>query len=584
MRHSLVWRIAVPIIVLVLLSVGGISLYYSNYIENQYMSNVHASLASAARLLAYDSTEEIKLGRSYDDLKPLISIYAQQTNARVTFIRRDGVVTIDSEADPATMDNHLDRPEIQTALDDLEGVEIRFSDTLKRRFFYLAVPVKSEGQITAVVRFARDLTDIEGAVAQIHRRIFGMGAGIILFTVLLAYLIAENSLQPLRKLAKNVNLIREGNTQVDLSSNRHDEIGQLSHSIAEVADQLNLQVEDFREERGKLEAVLRHMTDAVLIVNIEGRVSLINPAAERLFKTSSELALNSSLVEVVRHFQLVDLWKNSVETAKQQVSTLETSPDRLFVQVIATPLESSLPGSTLLVFQDLTRVRRLETIRQDFISNVSHELRTPLASLKALVETLQGGAIDEPPAAARFLQRMEVEIDNLTQTVQELLELSRIESGRVPFAKKPVAPQELITNAIERMQHQAERSGLKIEIEGSLALPEVLADADRIGSVLVNLIHNAIKFTQPGGKITVTALAEAGNVIFSVMDTGVGIAPQDLPRIFERFYKADQSRSGGGTGLGLSIARHIVEAHQGQIWAKSMPGEGSTFNFSLPQA
>jgi len=584
MRQSLVWRIAVPLIVLVLLSVGGISLYFSNYIESQYMSNVHASLATAARLLAYDAAKDFELGRSYDDLQPLINIYAQQTSARVTFIRRDGVVTIDSEADPATMGNHLDRPEFQTALTEPEGVEIRFSDTLKRRFFYLAVPVKSNGQITAVVRFARDLTDIEGAIGQIHRQIFGIGAGIILITVLLAYLIAENSLQPLRKLAKNVNLIREGNTHIDLSSNRHDEIGQLSHSIAEVADQLNIQVEDFREERGKLEAVLRHMTDAVLIVDLDGQVSLINPAAERLFNISQEQALNSSLVEVVRQFQLVDLWKASVETVKQQVSTIETSPDRLFVQAIATPLESSLPGSTLLVFQDLTRVRRLETIRQDFISNVSHELRTPLASLKALVETLQGGAIDEPPAAARFLHRMEVEIDNLTQTVQELLELSRIESGRVPFAKKPAAPLELITNAIERMQHQAERNGLTIEIEESGTGPEVLADAARIESVLVNLLHNAIKFTEPGGKITVRTWAEAENVIFSVMDTGVGIAPQDLSRIFERFYKADQSRSGGGTGLGLSIARHIVEAHKGKIWAKSMPGEGSTFYFSLPQA
>jgi len=584
MRQSLVWRIAVPLIVLVLLSVGGISLYYSNYIESQYMSNVHASLATAARLLAYDAAKDFELGRSYDDLQPLINIYAQQTSARVTFIRRDGVVTIDSEADPATMGNHLDRPEFQTALTEPEGVEIRFSDTLKRRFFYLAVPVKSNEQITAVVRFARDLTDIEGAIGQIHRQIFGIGAGIILITVLLAYLIAENSLQPLRKLAKNVNLIREGNTHIDLSSNRHDEIGQLSHSIAEVADQLNIQVEDFREERGKLEAVLRHMTDAVLIVDLDGQVSLINPAAERLFNISQEQALNSSLVEVVRQFQLVDLWKASVETVKQQVSTIETSPDRLFVQAIATPLESSLPGSTLLVFQDLTRVRRLETIRQDFISNVSHELRTPLASLKALVETLQGGAIDEPPAAARFLHRMEVEIDNLTQTVQELLELSRIESGRVPFAKKPAAPLELITNAIERMQHQAERNGLTIEIEESGTGPEVLADAARIESVLVNLLHNAIKFTEPGGKITVRTWAEAENVIFSVMDTGVGIAPQDLSRIFERFYKADQSRSGGGTGLGLSIARHIVEAHKGKIWAKSMPGEGSTFYFSLPQA
>jgi two-component system phosphate regulon sensor histidine kinase PhoR len=238
----------------------------------------------------------------------------------------------------------------------------------------------------------------------------------------------------------------------------------------------------------------------------------------------------------------------------------------------------------LLVFQDLTRIRKLETVRRDFVSNVSHELRTPLASVKALAETLHEGALEDPPAARRFLQQMESEIDNITQLVHELLELSRIESGRVPLERRSINPCEFLKRGIERMQMQAERAGLSLRLECTEQLPEVNADPERIQQVLVNLIHNAVKFTRPGGEIVVTATPRDHDVIVAVRDTGVGIAPEELTRIFERFYKADRSRSGGGTGLGLSIARHLVEAHGGRIWAESELDKGSVFYFTLPAA
>ncbi|HEY4694181.1 MAG TPA: ATP-binding protein [Bellilinea sp.] len=584
MRSSLVWRIAVPFIVLILLSLGGISLYFTNYTEDRYTENLHQSLNTSASLLAYDISTQIQMGASYEDLAPVIKTYADTTQTRVTLIRTDGVVAADSLADPLTMDNHLNRPEVRAALNGLEGAEIRFSDTLKRRFYYLAVPVVENGQTTAIIRLARDLTVIEAEVGAVRARILGVGAVLIILTIILAYLVAEATLRPLRKLADKVQRLKPGDTTLDLTSSREDEIGKLSRSFEQVANQLNIRLEDFQEERGKLEAVLRHMTDAVLMIDSDGIVILANPAAELLFNTTVDQALGRSLIEVVRQYQLVELWRTSRESKKQQISTLETSPERLFVQATATPLESSLPGSTLLVFQDLTRTRRLETVRRDFVSNVSHELRTPLASLKALTETLQEGALEDPPAARRFLQRMEDEIDNLTQMVRELLDLSRIESGRVPFDRRPVSPQFIITNAVERMRLQAERGGLTLQVEENAALPDVMADAERIEAVLVNLLHNAIKFTKPGGQIFVNSRLEDNQVIFSVRDTGQGINPQDQPRIFERFYKADQSRSGGGTGLGLSIARHTIEAHQGRIWLESVPGEGSTFSFSLPAA
>ena len=229
-------------------------------------------------------------------------------------------------------------------------------------------------------------------------------------------------------------------------------------------------------------------------------------------------------------------------------------------------------------------MRRLETVRRDFISNVSHELRTPLASMKALAETLQEGALEDPPAARRFILRMETEIDNLTQLVNELLELSRIESGKVPLSFQRVQPCDLLQPAYERMILQAERAALELHLDCQPELPAVFADPDRITQVLINLVHNAIKFTQPGGKIILSAYQDKDHIVFFVKDTGVGIARKDLGRIFERFFKADRARSGGGTGLGLSIARHMIESHGGYIWAESEEGVGSTLYFSLPSA
>jgi two-component system phosphate regulon sensor histidine kinase PhoR len=273
-----------------------------------------------------------------------------------------------------------------------------------------------------------------------------------------------------------------------------------------------------------------------------------------------------------------------VDQGELQSTNLEVLPQQLYLQVTATPLGKSLPGSVLLIFQNLTRLRRLETVRQDFISNISHELRTPLASLKALTETLQEGAMDDPPAARRFLEQIEIEVDNINLVVSELLELSKIESGRVPLEFKANRPRDLIDAAVQRLSLQAERAQLKIIISCPENLPEVLADSHRLEQVLVNLLHNAIKFTESGGEIEISAYEnEQNQIVFSVRDTGVGIAAEDLTRIFERFYKADRARSGGGTGLGLAISRHLVGAHGGDIWAESESGKGSTLLFTIPK-
>lgn len=358
------------------------------------------------------------------------------------------------------------------------------------------------------------------------------------------------------------------------------ELENLSSAITSLISTFNVQRSTLDAERARLATVLDQITDGVLIADAQGIIQFANPAAGRLFQASEPV--NRSLAEVIRNHQLVEAWRRCQQTRQMQSESVELPTRHQYLQLVVIPDQHS-SGSLLLV-QDLTRIRRLETVRRDFISNLSHELRTPLASLKALTETLQDGALDDPPAARRFIDQIQVETDALTQMVTELLELSRIESGRFSLELKPVAPFELLDSASQRMQLQAERAGLNLRVECADDLPKVKIDAQRLEQVLVNLIHNAVKFTRAGGEITLIAEPEPGEVRFAVRDTGIGIPEEDVSRIFERFYRVDKSRAGSGTGLGLSIAKHIVEAHGGKIWAESVEGKGSTFYFTMPVA
>jgi two-component system phosphate regulon sensor histidine kinase PhoR len=355
------------------------------------------------------------------------------------------------------------------------------------------------------------------------------------------------------------------------------ELGRLASAFNTQRSTFNLKLSTANAEHIRLSAILDQLTDGVLIADADGSVQFANPAAEKLF--GSPLA-GRSVAEAIRHHILVDAWRRCRETGELQSESVEIPASRQFLQLIIVP-DRGTRGGTLLLVQDLTRVRRLETVRRDFISNLSHELRTPLASLKALTETLQDGALADPEAGPRFLSRIHTEVDALTQMAQELLDLSKIESGQVELVLRTVDPLAVLNSARDRMHVQAERAGVDLTVETATP-PNVQADAARLEQVLVNLIHNAVKFTRRGGSVTLSAKEENGSVVFAVRDTGVGIPSDDLPRIFERFYRVDRSRTGSGTGLGLSIAKHIVEAHGGKIWAQSREGQGSVFYFSVP--
>ncbi len=354
----------------------------------------------------------------------------------------------------------------------------------------------------------------------------------------------------------------------------------LSAVIASLKAAFDLELEILNSQNARLATVLDQLTDGVLIADANGQVQFANPAAQRLFDINDPLM--HSVAEVVRNHQLIEVWRHGQQTREMQSETVELPARKQFLQLFVIP--DAHEGGSLLLVQDLTRVRRLETVRRDFISNVSHELRTPLASLKALTETLQNGALTDLEAGPRFLSRIVTEVDALTQMAQELLDLSRIESGQVELILAPVGPKELLLSAADRMKLQAERAGLKLSVAYDEGLANVRADKSRLEQVLVNLIHNAVKFTKPGGEVTLIAQAGQDCARFAVRDSGIGIPAESLSRIFERFYRVDRSRTGSGTGLGLSISKHIVEAHGGKIWAESDEGRGSTFYFEIPFA
>jgi two-component system phosphate regulon sensor histidine kinase PhoR len=357
------------------------------------------------------------------------------------------------------------------------------------------------------------------------------------------------------------------------------ELESLSSAVSALISTFNLQHLALESERSRLATVLDQITDGVLIADAQGLIQFANPAAGRLFQFADPI--HHSIAEVVRNHQLVEAWRRCQQTRQMQSESVELPTRHQYLQLVVIP-DKHTSGSLLLA-QDLTRLRRLETVRRDFVSNLSHELRTPLASLKALAETLQEGALDDPPAARRFVDQIEIEVDALTQMANELLELSKIESGRFSLDRSPAAASDLLASAARRMQVQAERANIALRLECAEELPEVQVDSQRLEQVLVNLIHNAVKFTPPGGEVVLLAEAADGGVRFAVRDTGVGIPADEVSRIFERFYRVDKSRTGSGTGLGLSIAKHIVEAHGGRIWAESLEGQGSTFYFTIPK-
>lgn len=580
MFRSIQWRITISFVLLILISMSILGFYLSNSNRNSQLDNLRSQLENEARITAEASLPSFLSQDKQEILDSLAKRLGEQTDTRVTIISVDGTVLGDSEEDPATMENHASRPEIRDALRTGLGESTRYSTTVSQKMMYIAVPISYQGEVLGTARVSLPLTVVENLVHRVTMSLITATSVATLLVILAAWIIARITTRPIRKLTIASERIASGELEQKITIETKDEVGELAQAFNEMSLKLKEMVETISGERARLATILDNMADGVIMTDSEGNILLANNAAAKLFNIKN--TTEKPLIEVVRDHEMDEVLKLCLQTAKTQSVQYESGTSKRYIRAIAIPISHGEMSGVLLLFQDLTELRNLQTTRRELIGNISHEFRTPLAGIKAMVETLRDGAVDDQEAARDFLARIDDEVERLTQIVVELTELSRIETGEAELRLEPVNLNSLVEEVITQLSPQIERQQLTAEKKTDTNLPSVQADKRRIRQTIVNLIHNAIKFTNPGGKIMVTTRIHNGSVTVDISDTGIGIAKRDLPHVFERFYKGDRDRSGGGTGMGLAIAKHVIEAHGGSTWVQSEEGKGSTFSFSLP--
>jgi two-component system phosphate regulon sensor histidine kinase PhoR len=547
-----------------------------------YVDRLAEQLAAQAQMAGSAVAPPLAAGAGTETIDPLVKRLGGRIDSRVTIVAADGAVLGDSVADPRTMDNHGARPEVVAARRMGIGEAERHSTTLDADFLYVAVPIPEAPG--AVARVALPLQEVNAAVGRIRRDVAFATVSAAALAIAVAVFVARRITGPLEDLRRQAGTIATGQLDVVVRPAGTQELGDLAHAFNAMTADLRRLVTEQERSRTRLEATLANLNDGVIITDEAGTVVRLNAAASRMLGATNEEATGQPFVVASRDHDLAGLLQAAMARDGPRTAIVEYGRDRRVLEASAQPFSGGGERLGLMVLRDVTELRHLENVRREFVANVSHELRTPLASIRAIAETLETGAVADPTVTGDFLRRIIGEVDHLVALVNELLDLARLETGRAVITVEVCDPVDVLMRAVERLRPQVERAGLVLRVEAALDLPQVRVDSGRIEQVLINLIHNAVKFTPEGGEIVVSAGLLDGMLRVSVRDTGVGITADELPRVFERFYKSDAARRSAGSGLGLAIAKHIVQAHGGTIWAASTPGHGATFSFTIPLA
>lgn len=582
---------------LILMILLGISMLAAGLTMAQMFKNMHI------RALEENMAREINLLEATVDFVPAQgnpeaeAYYERQakkfeelTGSRVTFITLDGNVIGDSESDPEHMDNHAHRQEIESAAGGNAGSAIRYSDTIGQNMLYVAQRVTAGG-FDGYIRLSMSLAEVEEGLAQAWMWLFGALLVLFLIAGLVSYRVASGLTRPLVQITRVAHRISRFDYDARVKLARKDEIGQLGMAINGMADSLQQQLKLIRDNEDLMQSVLANMTGGILMVDATEHVALINRKAERILHTKGELVLGKPYQELKRNYEFVKFMEEGIarkEAVQEERNVYD--PEEKILHFDGVPMfeDNGNYRGMLFLVQDVTEIRKLERMRSEFVANVSHELKTPIAAVKGFAETLLAGGVKDEETTRSFLQIIYDEGDRLNRLIGDLLELSKIESKRVPLEYAPVQLSELFDSLYEVLLPAAEKKSISMSHD----VPEHLfieADEDRLRQIFMNLLSNAISYSLEGGKVRVSAsiIGEGGDeekVRILVSDTGIGIPKKDLPRIFERFYRVDKarSRSSGGTGLGLSIVKHLVDLHRGSIRVESKVGEGTTFILELP--
>ena len=556
-------------------------------LRSEATTGVHDVLLAEARLMARVVEEPLARGASLDELDPLVDAAARDVRARVTVVAVDGRMLADSSVSGpalAQLENHGSRPEVVEALASGVGSATRKSATVKDDLLYVAVPVRHEGRLCGVVRVALPLTGVEARVSDLRRAVAGALLLAFLVTAALSALLARPLAGPLQEIMIAAREFAGGNLGARIRVQRADELGELARILNQTGTKLQERFTENARDRARNEAILSAMEDGVLGVDHRGVVLLANHALRR--NLGLQEPAGRHYLEVIRQTEVGAVVEGVLKTGERRAVEVELLHLRRVFQITAVPFPGNegTPPGVVLTFHDATKRHRLERVRRDFVANASHELRTPLTSIRGFVEALEDGALAEPGTSLRFLGKIRTSADRMAALVDDLLELSRLESGERPPRYEEVLPSEVVEDVLASFARLAQSRDIDLARGEETALA-VVTDADRIRRILENLVENAVKYTGAGGRVVVSSRrAQGGGAVFEVKDNGPGIAAEHLPRIFERFYRVDKARSRelGGTGLGLAIVRHLAEGMGATVTVESGLGKGTAFLVSVP--
>ncbi|MFA5089440.1 MAG: ATP-binding protein [Candidatus Omnitrophota bacterium] len=590
MKIKLHWKLTFILcfVVIFAISTGYIYLdsHLKSYVESNLKNNVQRQLKLGKDLLEThleDKTNPM-------DFQELALNIGNTLGLRVTIIALDGKVLGDTDLTRErliTVENHANRPEVKEAIKSGLGVSKRFSYTVKKDMLYTAIPFGKE-KAAGVLRFSVPLYDIAILQAKMHRLVGVSITGILLLSLGLTFLVSVFVSRPLTKMSEIAKSMAQGDFSKKAAIYAQDEIGELAHSLNLMSEEIKDKIGKISSERAKLDLVLSSMFEGVIVTDDKEKIILMNPSLRKMFLVDTNPEGKKPL-EVIRNTAVQDIVDRIIQ-GRQSLATEEITisvPEAKILKVNGVPIvrNDKFEGA-ILVFHDITELRRLEQIRQDFVANVSHELRTPISSIKGYAETLLEGALEDKDNVKEFISIIYQDSDRLANLINDLLDLSKIESGKMKMNFVPLDPVSAIKRAVTVIENQAKAKSIALKLDLPLDLPRIKADETRFTQVMINLLDNAIKYSSEGGSATISVKVVNNALQIDISDTGIGISEKDLPRIFERFYRVDKARSRelGGTGLGLSIVKHIVSAHGSQVWVKSKLGLGSTFSFTIPLA
>jgi two-component system phosphate regulon sensor histidine kinase PhoR len=586
-RRRLVWQLYPSYLLLIFLVLLAVGWYVSGELRSFHYRQTADDLRARALLV-----EQQFWGHLWDGdqtgLAQLVRLLGEQSGTRITIIRRNGRVLADSHEDALKMDNHGQRPEVVQAFAGRSGMSTRFSHTLGQSLMYVAVPVYDQGQLVGSIRTALTVSGIDATLQGIYRHMLLGGLAIAVLLAPLCWWFSRRLSRPLELMTAGAQRFSRGELETPLEITGSQETGRLAEAMNQMAVELAERIEREVEQRSEMEAILGCMIEGIVAVDNKERVIRLNQAAGELFEVSSQRHSGRPIQEVIRQAELQRFIRQALTRQEPLEEELVMhGPKKRYLHVQATQLTGTAAEriGVLIVLHDLTRLRQLESVRRDFVANVSHELKTPITAIRGAVEIL----IDDEAADAtgqRFLQIIFKQSERLNALVEDLLDLSRIEQGASQGGWE--LTRALLLPVLESARAACESLLQQQQIDLRLHCPAQLKawiNAPLLEQAVINLLTNAIKYSQSGGRVVIEAAELDQQISIRVQDFGCGIAKEHLPRLFERFYRVDlaRSRNLGGTGLGLAIVKHVAHAHRGEIRVTSQPGEGSSFTLLLPR-